>query len=199
MSRKKTNPSNIPVSISEAEARQIIDEEANRMLLCSWAVVLCALTSRHDTSADSMMAFCEDVNAKSSKLRTCGEVTACLAELEELTGKTFPFYSLSINHIRSKGDVERLRRKSAISAMHSMFALIADAVLTHHLMEKEEVQFLFQKAYVIAQDFHAGEISIGDLLWVLQEEYGLSLAMRGTNVVLEHMEERGSEMMKNIV
>ena len=188
MARKKTNPGRILVRVSEAEARRIIDKEADRMLLCSWAVVLCAMASRRDTTAEGMLDFCEAVNAKSSRLRTCDEVTACLGRLEELTGKPFPFYRLSIDHIRSKGDVERLRRRAAVSAMHSMFALIADAVVTHHLMDDDDLRFLFQKAHDIAEGFHAGEIATQDLLWVLKEEYGLFLTTQSANVILERMD-----------
>lgn len=188
MARKKINPDRIPIRISETEARRIIDEESDRMLLCSWTVVLCALASRYDTTAESMISFCEAVNVKSSMLRTCDEVTACLARLENLTGKSFPFYTLSIDHIRSKGDVERLRRRAAVSAMHSMFALIADAVLTHDLMEETDLRFLFQKSHEIAKDFLSGEISLQDLFWVLGEEYSLRLFAQGGRVVLERME-----------
>lgn len=188
MARKKTNPGRIPVRISEAEARRIIDEEADRMLLCSWAVVLCAMASRRDTTAEGMLDFCEAVNVKSSRLRTCEEVTACLERLEGLTEKPFPFYTLSIDHIRSRGDVERLRRRTAVSAMHSMFALIADAVVTHTLMDDDDLRFLFQKAHDIAESFHAGEITTEDLLWVLEEEYGLFLTTQGANVILERID-----------
>lgn len=188
MPRKKTNPSRIPASVSEADARRIIDEEADRMLLCSWAVVLCALASRRDTTADRMMDFCEAVNARSSKMRTYEEVAACLAGMEKLTGKDFPFYTLAANNIRSRGDVERLRRRAAVSSMHSMFALIKDAAATYHLMEEDELRFLLQKAHDISTDFHAGEISLQDLLWVLEEEYSLQLSTQGTNVILEYIE-----------
>lgn len=190
MPRKKTNPGRIPASVSEAEARQIINNEADRMLLCSWAVVLCALASRRDTTAESMMEFCESVNSKSSKLRTCREVTACLASLEALTGKSFPFYALAVDNIRSRGALERLRRRAAVSTMHSMFALIADALVTHHLMEEDDLRFLFQKAYDIAEDFHSGALSLQDLLWVLEEEYALRLTTEGTNVLLECVEQQ---------
>ena len=127
-------------------------------------------------------------------MRTSEEVTACLADLEELTGKPFPFYTLSIDHIRTKRDVERLRRRTRISAMHSMFALISDAIRIHHLMENEDLQYLFQKAYDISKGFHDVDITLLDLQWVLEEEYGLCLTMHGTNIMLERIEQHNPQV-----
>ena len=184
MSNKKTNPQRIPASISEVEARKLIEVESDKMLLYSWAIVLCALAGWQETTADDLLEFCENVNRKSSKLRTARDVRTSLGNLEALTGRSFPFYNLVIEGLHSKKDIERLKKRARISAMHSMFALIADSVTVHQIMEEDRLRSLFLKVHSIEKAMMDGEISFRDLLWVLEEEYALQITVQGTEVIL---------------
>lgn len=186
MPRKKTNPSRIPINMSEAEARRFLEEESARMNLCAWGIVLGAVADWQGTTAESLLTFWEAVKDKSPKLRSHRSVEARLAVLEELTGRSFPFHYLRISNLRTQKDIERLCKKADENALHSMFALIADAVLTYHIMPREDVCRLFQKAHVLTDEIFEGRIILQDLQEVLEKEFGLLLVAEGSNVHLRH-------------
>ena len=156
MSRKKTNPGRIPSAISEEEARRLIENEVDRMILYAWALVLGAMEDRPDTTAESLMDFCETVSDGSGRLRNRGDVRTCLSALEELTGLKFPFHTLPVTGVRTKRDVERLRRKADENSLHSMFALIADAALARGLITKKYAGSLFRKARALEEEISEG-------------------------------------------
>lgn len=185
MSRKKTNPARIPVSISKDEARKLIENESGRMFLCSWALVLGALADRQDATSKSLLEFCEAVNGASSKPRSRKSIEARLAVLENLTGLPFPFHDLPIGNLRTKRDVERLLQKAGENSIHSAFALIADALLTHHIMSETDVCRLFQKAHILKEELFEQRIVLRDLLGVLEDEFGLRLTEEGSLVILQ--------------
>lgn len=186
MPRKKTNPSRIPFHMNEAEARRFLEEETVRMNIYAWAIVLGAVADRRDTTAESLLTFFEAVNGKSPRLRSRRSVEARLSVLEELTGIPFPFHDLHISNLRTQRDVDRLCQKADENAVHSMFALIADVALAYHIMTKEEVCRLFQKAHVLSDELSEGRIILQDLLEVLEQEFGLLLFMEGSSVRLQY-------------
>lgn len=185
MPRKKTNPRRVPVCVSSDEARRMIEAEGDRMILCAWAVVLNAMADRWDMTPERLMDFCESVNRGSAGKRTSEGVEASLGRLEALTGQPFPFYSLCVTGLRTQGDVERLRRRADVSAMYSMFALIADAVLSCRFLTEEDIRGLFQKARSLTDELFDGCISLQDLLGVLKDEFGRRLADDGHAVSLQ--------------
>lgn len=186
MSRKKTNPGRIPSAISEEEAKRLIENEVDRMILYAWALVLGAMADRPDTTAESLMDFCETVSDGSGRLQSRRDVSPCLSALEELTGLKFPFHTLIVTGIRTKRDVERLRRKADENSIHSMFALIADAALVRGLITKEYAGSLFRKVHVLDEELSEGRISLQDLLGVLEEEFGLLLVAKGAGISLHY-------------
>lgn len=175
MARKKKNPSRIPINVSEPEVRRMVEEEADRICLCGWTLVLCALADRWETTAESLVTFCELVNRLTVKPQANAGITERVSALESLTGASFPFHKLNTSGIRTKRDLYRLLRLTDESALHSMFALIADTVLTYSIMEVEDTRILFQKVRLLTDSLFEDRITLQDLRGVLEDEFDLTL------------------------
>ena len=185
MGKKKTNPNRIPATWNEADTKRAVDEVTQDMILRAWALVLCALAGRWDTTAESLLSFWDTVNHSCTKLESVDDIEKRLDSLADTIGVRFPFHRIKTDQIRSKAAVEKAYRKLRQNSLHAMFALIADTVIQKSLMDHETICRLFEKVRDMSLDVERGELSDQDLLGVLEDEFALRLLCRGESVVLE--------------
>lgn len=186
--KKKINPNKIPINWSMADTQRASDESTREMVLLAWALVLCALADRRDTTSEMLLSFWDAVNINSGKLNTFADVEKRLDALAAATGIRFPFQVIRADMIKTKGDADRLCRRLRSNALSAMFALIADTVMEQELMEQETLCWVFEKVRGRAEDIESGELSAQDLFGVLEDEYALRLVQREPNVMLEPIE-----------
>ena len=185
MGKKKVNANRIPVKWNEDDLYPEMEAITHDMVRLAWALVLSALGDRVDTTADSLLAFWKTVNVSASKLSTYEEIGSRLIMLDKRVGIMFPFRRISAANIRTKADLERLRRKLRENALHAMFALIADTIVERNVMDDETLRWLFTKVRSREEDIANKGLSERDLLNVLEDEFSLLLREKDSDVVLE--------------
>lgn len=175
MGHKKINPNRIPVSREDYDLEQIKEQATKGMVLQEWAVILAAQANLEGMTTERIMDFWRHVDRAPTMIHTFADAEKELAEIRTLTG-----FALSIQHIEptihTRGDLIRFERAVKANAVATAFAIIAEPMIREEVLPLDELQIILQRALSINEEIADGEISVGDIQEMLQEEYNLRLS-----------------------
>ena len=165
-------------------------EATDSMVLRAWALVLGALADFSETTTESLVHLWHAVNKYSSTIHTYDDVEEELARIEKICGLKMPYEKLQTKNIKTKGDLERFRRRAQKNALYSAFALIANPIINEKMLSEEMIVKVFRKAYSMDEELTLGKqgrLSLEDLQEMLLDEMGIRLFASNGQIALEEI------------
>ena len=184
--KKKTNPSRIPAALSAEEAEQILEKAARDMAIRVRAAFLGAVIDYDGTSAEELIHFLDNVGEYQADLRDPSSYTPVLSDIERKSGVHLPSHPLQETSVHSKKDAERFRRFAQENAAGAVFSAMLEP--SERIFGADKTPDILRKANDICAEMEEGQISIPDIAWALETEFGLYLDVSGARVRLRPVE-----------
>lgn len=175
MGKKKQNPNRVPVSLPEDYMETVKTEETNRMVMRAWALIMAALSSFQETTADSMEQLWHDVNRYPTKIHSYQDAVACLKALEKKTGVHIDCVQIGIIQIKTQGDLIRFHRRLDRYAIGLSWAILFEPMVEKEFFPDEMLRKILEKALSFNEEMEEGRISLEDIQGMLKDEYGVNL------------------------
>lgn len=178
MPKKKQNPNRIPISIDDDCLEEIKINVTNQMVLRGWALIMAALASFCDTTADTMENVWHTVNQYQTKIHTYRDAASHLSDVEQRTDVHIPCEPLGTIKIRTQGDLLKFHRKLDRYAMGLAWAILSEPMFSQKIFPDERLGKILEKAMAFDEELKEGRISLEDIQEMLREEYGIILEER---------------------
>ena len=123
--RKRTNPKKIPVTVGDIDRHELIASVSHGNMYFAWLLMIPVLFQQEGISREQILSLWDVVNNYVSDSSFLGaRLNNELHAIEEIIGAKAPYPSIPFDRIRTKGDLESVRRKLKKNAIYTAICMI---------------------------------------------------------------------------
>lgn len=184
MVKKKVNPNKIPLSDSKLDVNKITEAATDKATLIAWAEIFGALADFPEMCTEKLQQLWMDANKAAGRAHRQEDVEHWVSKIEEIAEIELPYSAASLAGVHTKGELNRAIRKIERKSLVFAYSIIGRQFVEKELLPLKDVGRVFQKADSLDKEITDGRITLNDLLEMLRDEFGLSLAASNTGVKL---------------
>ena len=167
--KKRINPNKIPITPSTVDMHALMIEASKDNMLNAWLLVIPELMRVLDLSDTEVFQVWDEVNNYIDAMPAEGEaLAACAQNGEQLIGLPTPYRHALKTTVRTKGDLEVLKRHLKEKAVHAALSLIALGLNNTGRCDEGLIRRIFLNVSLTRAEIEAGRTSYESLLKDIQ-------------------------------
>ena len=191
--KKRVNPNKVPLSNTRVDIHELSEKASDQATLIAWAEILGALADFPEMTSERIWQLWTDTNKAAGRVHNQEDVESWIEKIEEIAGIQLPYSTATPSSIHTRGELDRVLRRIERKAVVFAYAIIGRQFVERELLPLEDVGRVFYKANELNEEIADRRITLGDLLEMLKDEYGLGLAVSNTGVKLVRHGQRESK------
>jgi len=170
--KKRTNPNRIPIALGKIDRNELLASVSHDNMYYAWLLAIPALMQQEGFTSEKIIELWDAVNEYVSSPDLKGErLMRELSAIEKGINCHAPYPSVPIEDIRSKADLESVRRKLKKNAIYTAICMILVGLRATQAFDFELLGRVYFNADLTLAEIEHGYTSYGDLRnWAIEQD-----------------------------
>lgn len=170
--KKRTNPNRIPVAYEKIDKSELLASVSHNNMYYAWLLAIPAILEQDGMTREKVIGLWDKVNDYvSSPSFTGSRLKRELSELEKGIGSHAPYPNVPVEDIRTKADLESVRRKLRKNALYTAICMILIGLRKTDELDYEVLRRIYLNADLTLAEIEHGYTSYEDLRsWAMERD-----------------------------